>query len=74
MFTRTGELDNIKDLRVYSEMFPTRPENIYRACLSGIRRQRYWEKSDPTNFEIYYHFSFYILSFLFLTSFICFQY
>ena len=41
MFTRTGELDNIKDLRVFSEMFPTRPENIYRACLSGIRRQRY---------------------------------
>lgn len=25
MFTRTGELDNIKDLRVFSEMFPTRP-------------------------------------------------
>lgn len=41
MFTRTGELDNIKDLRVFSEMYPTRPENIYRACLSGIRRQRY---------------------------------
>ena len=42
MFTRTGELDNIKDLRVFSDMYPVRPENIYRACLSGIRRQRYW--------------------------------
>ncbi len=41
MFTRSDELDNIKDLRVFSEMFPTRPENIYRACLSGIRRQKH---------------------------------
>ena len=36
-----GELEAIQDLRVHSEMFPTEPENIYRACLAGIRRQRY---------------------------------
>ena len=42
MWTRTGELESIQDLRVHSEMFPTVPENIYRACLAGVRRQRYW--------------------------------
>ena len=41
MGTEFGELESIKDLRVHSEMFPTVPENIYRACLAGIRRQRY---------------------------------
>lgn len=33
--------EKIEDLRVHSEMFPTKPENVYRACLAGIRRQRY---------------------------------
>lgn len=41
MGTEFGELESIKDLRVHSEMFPTVPQNIYRACLAGIRRQRY---------------------------------
>ena len=41
MATEIGELESINDLRVHSEMFPTVPENIYRACLAGIRRQRY---------------------------------
>ena len=41
MYTRKGELDNIEDLRVHSEMFPTEPKNIYRACLAGIRRQKF---------------------------------
>jgi len=31
-------IEKIEDLRVHSEMFPTKPENIYRACLAGIRR------------------------------------
>lgn len=35
------DLDEIKDLRVHSFTFPTNPENIYKACLAGIRRQRY---------------------------------
>ena len=44
MWTKKGDLghsiikDKIEDLRVHSEMFPTKPENIYRACLAGIRR------------------------------------
>lgn len=41
MAVEKGELESITDLRVHSEMFPTVPENIYRACLAGIRRQRY---------------------------------
>jgi hypothetical protein len=41
MWTERGELDAIKDLRVHSEMFPTEPANLYRACLAGIRRQKY---------------------------------
>mmetsp|Transcript_16364 Transcript_16364/g.23719 ORF Transcript_16364/g.23719 Transcript_16364/m.23719 type:complete len:102 (+) Transcript_16364:729-1034(+) len=35
------DLDNIKDYRVHNFMEPDRPENIYKACLAGIRRQRY---------------------------------
>mmetsp|Transcript_6049 Transcript_6049/g.8947 ORF Transcript_6049/g.8947 Transcript_6049/m.8947 type:complete len:102 (+) Transcript_6049:19-324(+) len=35
------DLDKIKDLRVNSFMLPETPQNIYKACLAGIRRQRY---------------------------------
>jgi hypothetical protein len=35
------DLDLIQDLRVSSFMMPDRPSNIFRACLAGIRRQRY---------------------------------
>lgn len=34
-------LDNLEDLRVHSEMYPTNPPNIYKACLAGIRRQKF---------------------------------
>ena len=37
--TKHGELDNLKDLRVYADMFPTEPKNVYKACLAGVRRQ-----------------------------------
>jgi len=30
-------------------MFPTIPENIYRACLAGVRRQRYWSVHTTEN-------------------------
>ena len=36
-----GELDALVDLRVHADMFPTNGENLYRACLSGVRRQLY---------------------------------
>ena len=41
MYTRTGELESLEDLRVHSDMYPKTPQNIYRACLAGIRRQSY---------------------------------
>lgn len=51
MWTRKGELgknnnnfihaDNIDDLRVHADMFPDEPANVYKACLAGVRRQRY---------------------------------
>eukprot|EP01017_Pseudomicrothorax_dubius_P049583 TRINITY_DN923_c0_g2_i2.p1 TRINITY_DN923_c0_g2~~TRINITY_DN923_c0_g2_i2.p1 ORF type:complete len:106 (-),score=25.14 TRINITY_DN923_c0_g2_i2:105-422(-) len=41
MWTNRGELDGIDDLRVHAEMFPTEPKSIYKACLAGIRRQKY---------------------------------
>merc|ERR1711976_1100061 len=36
-----GDLDNIKDLRVHAEMFPTNGKRVYKACLAGTRRQKY---------------------------------
>mmetsp|Transcript_71855 Transcript_71855/g.83518 ORF Transcript_71855/g.83518 Transcript_71855/m.83518 type:complete len:106 (+) Transcript_71855:30-347(+) len=41
MHTYKGELDNIEELRVHADMFPDKPKNIFRACLAGIRRQKY---------------------------------
>ena len=34
-------LDDIKDLRVTATMPSNSPENIYKACLAGIRRQKF---------------------------------
>lgn len=39
--TKKGQLEAIKDLRVHADMFPVNPENLYRVCLSGIRRQTF---------------------------------
>ncbi|CAD8160668.1 unnamed protein product (macronuclear) [Paramecium tetraurelia] len=41
MWTKKGELDHIEDLRIHADMFPENPRNIYRACLAGVRRQKY---------------------------------
>lgn len=35
------DLDNIKDLRIHATMYPENATNLYKACLSGIRRQRF---------------------------------
>lgn len=35
------DLGDIKDLRVKSTMEPHTPANVYKACLAGIRRQRF---------------------------------
>ena len=33
--------DDLVDLRVHADMFPENPQDIFRACLAGVRRQRY---------------------------------
>ena len=35
------DLDNVKDLRIHATMYSNNAENLYRACLAGVRRQRY---------------------------------
>ena len=35
------DLDNIKDYRIHAHMYPENATNLYKACLSGIRRQLY---------------------------------
>ena len=35
------DLDAIKDMRIHAYMYPENATNLYKACVSGIRRQRY---------------------------------
>ena len=35
------DLDNVEDLRIHATMYPNNATNLYRACLAGVRRQRY---------------------------------
>ena len=35
------DLDNIEDMRIHATMYPTNAENLYKACVAGIRRQKY---------------------------------
>lgn len=35
------DLDNIADMRVHAYLFPENATNLYKACVSGIRRQLY---------------------------------
>ena len=35
------DLDNVKDLRVHATMYSNNATNLYKACLAGVRRQRY---------------------------------
>ena len=34
-------LNELQDLRIHATMYPTNASNLYRACLAGIRRQKY---------------------------------
>lgn len=34
-------LDNVDDLRIHATMYSTNATNLYRACLAGVRRQKY---------------------------------
>ena len=35
------DLDNVADMRVHATMYPNNATNLYKACVAGIRRQRY---------------------------------
>ena len=32
------DLDNVKDLRIHATMYSNNAENLYKACLAGVRR------------------------------------
>ncbi len=35
------DLDHVEDLRIHATMYSVNATNLYKACLAGIRRQRY---------------------------------
>ena len=35
------DLDNVEDMRIHATMYPNNGTNLYRACVAGIRRQKY---------------------------------
>ena len=34
-------LDHIEDKRIHATMYPVNATNLYKACLAGVRRQKY---------------------------------
>ena len=39
---KEGEnLDNVPDMRIHASMYSNNASNLYRACVAGIRRQKY---------------------------------
>lgn len=34
-------LDQLDDLRIHATMYSNNASNLYRACLAGVRRQKY---------------------------------
>ena len=45
-------LEHLEDLRIHATLYPTNAGNLYRACLAGIRRQRYWFIETLKDLEI----------------------
>ena len=35
------DLNNVDDMRIHATMYPNNATNLYRACVAGIRRQKY---------------------------------
>ena len=35
------DLDNLPDLRIHATMYSNNASNLYKACLAGVRRQKY---------------------------------
>ena len=34
-------IDHVEDKRIHATMYPVNATNLYKACLAGVRRQRY---------------------------------
>ena len=37
------DLDNVEDTRIHGTMYSVNATNLYKACLAGVRRQKYWK-------------------------------
>lgn len=35
------DLDNVHDVRIFATMYSNNATNLYKACLAGVRRQKY---------------------------------
>lgn len=36
-------IDHVEDKRIHATMYPVNATNLYKACLAGVRRQKYWD-------------------------------
>ena len=40
-FMEGEQLDHVEDMRIHATMYPNNATNLYRACMAGVRRQKY---------------------------------
>ena len=40
-FTKDESLEDVEDMRIHATMYPNNATNLYRACMAGVRRQKY---------------------------------
>ncbi len=41
IFLTSKFIDHVEDKRIHATMYPVNATNLYKACLAGVRRQRY---------------------------------
>ena len=40
-FNEGESLENVEDMRIHATMYSNNATNLYRACMAGVRRQKY---------------------------------
>ena len=40
-FAEGEDLENVEDMRIHAVMYSNNATNLYRACMAGVRRQKY---------------------------------
>lgn len=40
-FNENENLDKVEDMRIHATMYSNNATNMYRACMAGVRRQKY---------------------------------